>query len=67
MAEANKLKESGNGHFKSGQNKEAAADYAEAISFIEDLTTEEAVKLLAVARLNAAMAYLRTKQYSKAV
>jgi Tfp pilus assembly protein PilF len=31
------------------------------------LENEEAVKLLNVSRLNAAMAYIRTKQYSKAI
>lgn len=67
LASGAKLKETGNDHFKVGKNKEAADDYTEAISFLEDLTNEEAVKLLNVCRLNAAMAYLRTKNYSKTI
>jgi len=67
LAEATKLKESGNDHFKAGRNREAAVDYTSAISYIEDEDSEEGKKLLSVCRLNATMAYLRNKQYTNAV
>lgn len=59
--EAVKLKDKGNDLFKTGKNKEAATDYTEVVSLLEDIDTEEATKLRQVARLNAAMAYIRTK------
>ncbi len=67
MAEATRLKQSGNDKLKQGNYKDAAADYKEGIEFLEHEHAAQAKQLLNILRLNSAQAYLKLNQTAEVV
>lgn len=67
VAEATRLKNEGNQLLKQGDFANAAKTYEEGIDFVDGETAESALNIIKILRMNASQAYIKTKQYTKAI
>jgi tetratricopeptide (TPR) repeat protein len=52
---------------KQGDFANAAKTYEEGIDFVDGETAESALNIIKILRMNASQAYIKTKQYTKAI
>lgn len=64
---ATKLKQEGNDLLKEGKFSEASKKYTEGIDYVDAEDDEGAKAILKVLQMNASQAYIKTKQFSKAI
>lgn len=67
MAQATRLKQSGNQKLKATDYNGAVNDYKEGINFLEYEHSSEAKQLLNILRLNVSQAYLKLNKYGEVI